>query len=680
MKPSIIFFVFLSFISFNTLNGQVFTQVYLQNFGNNATAPGNTLTNVNFNTVYPLILNPAITSYGRVAPNSGLLQGNYSITGNYDAASTGATFDVSSNDHSSGNGTGYLMVIDGNATLAGEVNGKYFQLPLSSLNVPGGTYRVSYFMRSLDAATASGYAPASISLSVRDNAGGTGANYITGGNPFNAQVPIGGGWTQQTTTLTIPLSFTGSTLYFNFFNPVGTGIGNDIGLDDILIEFETVIVSGNVFNDPNGNAVKDGTETNYAAPANSLFVYLVDNNNKIVDKSAVSATGIYTLNNVIFATGAIGQKLMLSNSNLAIGDPAPASASFPSGYTSTGENVGSSTGPAAGPADGIITFSTSATNFSNLDFGIEQPPVTTVVAVTNIATSQFTLTDQAGYVGMLSNDPNALPFSGNDPEDGVKGTGSTFQIINISADTRLIYNGVILTNGSTISNYQPGLLRIYGTVSGPGPSFTYSVVDNAGKVSATAAGYSLSFATPLPVTLSYFNARKSGKNTLLQWITSSEINVDRFETERSTDGTAYVKIGTVKAMGERKQTQNYAYTDAQPVPGTNYYKLKIIDKDGNFEYSYVKLISFTVDELRAGALKLYPNPASNGILNMSWPLSLTHGGTISITSVDGKTVLIQTVPAGANEITVPVKSFAQGYYFVQLVSGNQLLYKAEFVK
>jgi hypothetical protein len=97
----------------------------------------------------------------------------------------------------------------------------------------------------------------------------------------------------------------------------------------------------------------------------------------------------------------------------------------------------------------------------------------------------------------------------------------------------------------------------------------------------------------LPVSLLSFDARKSpeGKKAELQWVTSFEQNVSRFEIQRSADGIRYTKIGVVNALNFINGSA-YTWQDITPLPGVNYYRLKMVDIDGSEKISPVRLLRF----------------------------------------------------------------------------------------
>lgn len=120
---------------------------------------------------------------------------------------------------------------------------------------------------------------------------------------------------------------------------------------------------------------------------------------------------------------------------------------------------------------------------------------------------------------------------------------------------------------------------------------------------------------PLPVTLLSFNARVTGQGISLYWATSSEINNDRFEIERSVDGTDFQKIGEVPGNGDSREVINYDYVDNFPPLGRIYYRLRQVDIDGAFEYS--KVLAIDNDQYSESLeVMLYPNPSDGSEIHL----------------------------------------------------------------
>lgn len=154
---------------------------------------------------------------------------------------------------------------------------------------------------------------------------------------------------------------------------------------------------------------------------------------------------------------------------------------------------------------------------------------------------------------------------------------------------------------SNTLDFGSGLLNLGNTL---GTTFSF-VFDNNGLGKA----YTFPFLPcglniPLPATLMEFRGQKKDKTVQLTWTTSNEDNVNYYELQRSTDGTNFQAIAMVFGKGEPRN--DYGYTDTRPFFGTNYYRLKIVDRDGRFAYSAIVTARF--DEKLPGDVVVAPNP------------------------------------------------------------------------
>ncbi|GAB3914465.1 hypothetical protein GCM10028803_59980 [Larkinella knui] len=100
-------------------------------------------------------------------------------------------------------------------------------------------------------------------------------------------------------------------------------------------------------------------------------------------------------------------------------------------------------------------------------------------------------------------------------------------------------------------------------------------------------------APALPVRLASFSGKRVENQLLLGWQTTFESNSAYFVVERSTDAQAFEAIGRVTSRGFSESMQAYGFTDEAPLKGTNYYRLRQVDRDGRFEYS--KILGLTFD-------------------------------------------------------------------------------------
>lgn len=161
----------------------------------------------------------------------------------------------------------------------------------------------------------------------------------------------------------------------------------------------------------------------------------------------------------------------------------------------------------------------------------------------------------------------------------------------------------------------------------------------------------------LPVNLVSFEAIKQTKKVLLQWTTDNELNADRYIVERSGDGITYTSIGTVPAYNNSNRN-NYSLTDAQPLSGQNFYRLKMTDIDGSYRYSPIRTVNFT----NAGDdFNIYPNPVSGDKVYIS-----STGNMTSAVIFDAAGRQVRSFTLKGRSITLDVSGIAKGSYQLKI--------------
>jgi Secretion system C-terminal sorting domain len=171
----------------------------------------------------------------------------------------------------------------------------------------------------------------------------------------------------------------------------------------------------------------------------------------------------------------------------------------------------------------------------------------------------------------------------------------------------------------------------------------------------------------LPLTLLSFTAQHSGKTNKLLWITANEINTAYFEIQRSTDGVIFAKLATVNAYGNAKSQNDYTYTDNIPLKSKNYYRIKMVDKDGRFTYSAIKQL----DNLLAVDASVYPNPARGKIM-LTINCEKNTIASVTIYNVAGKAIQTQSLSlvTGIIQKDINISSLGKGIYFLKIDTGS----------
>ncbi len=210
-----------------------------------------------------------------------------------------------------------------------------------------------------------------------------------------------------------------------------------------------------------------------------------------------------------------------------------------------------------------------------------------------------------------------------------------------------------------------GQLNFGGTsscaASGAAPSGNNTADDNSQSTVTVVAAL-------VPLTLTDFSATLKNCQPLLAWTTESEINTDRFEIERSnaSNSNEWKFIGTVAANGNSASKLNYSFNDKN-ISATSekvFYRLKMIDKDGRFNYSNILPV---LVNCKTGNLLVYPNPVHDGKLyvSLAGTVGYAEGNLISMT---GQIVLKSKMNNGTNYLNV--SNMVDGVYVLKISDKN----------
>lgn len=215
-------------------------------------------------------------------------------------------------------------------------------------------------------------------------------------------------------------------------------------------------------------------------------------------------------------------------------------------------------------------------------------------------------------------------------------------------------------NGNVALGHYNGSFWDIGTYQAATQSGSFYYVSRNGVTSFSPFG--VANGNALPIELLDFDGNINEFDISLWWQTSMEMNVDKFEIERSFDGHFFEKIGEVKAKGYSQSLENYAFTDKEPLFGKNYYRLKNKDIDGSFHYS--DILSFMYKKL---SINVYPNPFE-AELQIFIQHKQEEMAQISIQNAQGQPVFMQkySLLRGTNTISLPLQTLAAGVYSLSI--------------
>ena len=314
----------------------------------------------------------------------------------------------------------------------------------------------------------------------------------------------------------------------------------------------------------------------------------------------------------------------------------------------SGTTIGTCTGSMpsfATSGDQIIAYSGSVsapTMVAGLHMNVYSVDLGQCANTTNAGWDPTCITDNANYSIM----PQGLTAGVNATWIGTEGVGASEQ-----DNARFACTGPLLTAAQVRAAATNSANWIFNSIAPP--SFTL-------PSGCRYMGLNLT----LPLTLLNFNGNNNGNNISLSWQTMDEFKVSHFELEKSTDGRNFNKVTRIDAQGGVNYLPfDYDYRDNAPVTGSNFYRLKIVDLDGSFQYSQVVKV---IMKDTGKAFLISPNPATNEITVST---SSVLYNKIVVSDMTGRIVLQNTMLT--NNQKVDISRLAPGQYIVSLTGGDE---------
>ena len=250
-----------------------------------------------------------------------------------------------------------------------------------------------------------------------------------------------------------------------------------------------------------------------------------------------------------------------------------------------------------------------------------------------------------------------LDYNANGVFDSGEGVIATVPSSASPQTITLAWTGITVAVGTPNSFLRIRLVGSGNTMTASNPTGWYS----DGEIEDYPV---ISSATPLDIKLIDFNAIAThDKNVQLNWKAITDEDAKGFEIERSTDQSYWEKLIFVNKNSISMNT-NYSYTDHQPEEGRSYYRLKMIEKNGNSKYSNIKWIN--IDQVKKD-IRIVPNPVTNKATVIVTGISSTNA-KMTIRDLSGHVVISKTIniKQGENAIPVNVSSYAPGIYILEI--------------
>lgn len=190
------------------------------------------------------------------------------------------------------------------------------------------------------------------------------------------------------------------------------------------------------------------------------------------------------------------------------------------------------------------------------------------------------------------------------------------------------------------------------------------------KASSASNRFRIVFKTAvvLPVTFVSVTAQDKNGDVAVEWKVENESAMKEYEVEKSTDGVRFVHAATNVAGNTGAAT--YSWLDQKATPGYNYYRIRSTDLTGKVNYSEIVKVLIQVI---TPEIKIYPNPITNGVVNLH--LINQPAGTYYIRLMNplGQTIVAKQVTRAQGSTIEHIQwnyNLAHGTYQLQVTKPN----------
>lgn len=207
-------------------------------------------------------------------------------------------------------------------------------------------------------------------------------------------------------------------------------------------------------------------------------------------------------------------------------------------------------------------------------------------------------------------------------------------------------------------------LNLNGSVN----NFDFSVTTD--PASASPDRFIIVFAAsgPLPVTFTNVQAQQQGQFIDVDWKVSNQLNIEKYEVEKSANGSNFNKANTQAAVGANGSDAIYSWLDVNPLMGDNFYRIRSIGISGDVKISQVV-------KVRMGkgnpAITVYPNPVTNRNMALQFTDMAVGIYRVRLMNTMGQSLFTKTITHGGGSAAQTVmldKNIAAGNYRLEIIN------------
>jgi len=345
----------------------------------------------------------------------------------------------------------------------------------------------------------------------------------------------------------------------------------------------------------------------------------------------------------------------------------------------------------------MLAFQTYAQQINEIhydDSGVDANERVEISGPVGVSLAGWTLQTYNGGGGGAVNGTATLSgtFTNQCTSGGQNGGTLVFDIMLLTGFSLPNFNGsaIALINGSTcvqFLSYEGTLIATAGACSGVTSTDIGAFEDGNGtdlgsiqknfngtwttNANTNTFGACNTSQSAFPVELLRFDAKVVQRTVQLNWQTATERNNDRFEIQRSTNGSDFTTLEAIKGAGTSTTEQRYEFTDQQPLRGTNYYRLRQVDLDGTV--THLPAVSVMFGKPVNTAI-FAPNPSLTGLTRLTYTAATEGILQLIVRDFSGRTIMQQTreIVEGENNLSLDCSTLQKGTYLVEIATNDDM--------
>ena len=219
--------------------------------------------------------------------------------------------------------------------------------------------------------------------------------------------------------------------------------------------------------------------------------------------------------------------------------------------------------------------------------------------------------------------------------------------------------------GKLVDNYTSSntVLSLHGSTT-----YAFVVDANAGSFAADRFKVVYYAAAPLPVSFTSIKATQQNKDIAVEWQVANQVNISKYEVEKSTDGRHFTAVATQQPIGINGANATYNWLDVNAVTGDHFYRISSTGLSGDIKLS--SIVKVTIGK-GIPAIVVYPNPVVNNTVTLQFTDMPKGDYGTRLINMLGQTVQSKQLTHSGSNTTQSFaisQGIAKGNYQLQIIT------------